>query len=158
MADFSSIAEMTNLAGQVAVDLRTDDAAPAAELMQAAIDYAGGEVEFYCQGKFGLLDSVQYVRNAATAFALEWLCMRRLNAVTDALTKMCDRYREQLGKVAEGTFTIPGAARSRRAATVANQAVDLRRFNNQVRTDTTRSTGVAKGFRRVTDGNAPDER
>ncbi|VTT96560.1 : DUF1320 [Gemmataceae bacterium] len=157
MADYSSDTEMQNLAGQVAVDLRTDDAVTAT-LLQAAIDYAGGEVEFYCQGRFSLLDTVQYARNAATAFALEWLCMRRFNAVVEPLTKMCDRYREQLTKVAEGKFTIPGAARSRRQVTVTNQVVDLRRFNNQVRTDRSRSTGVAKGYVRPVDYNAPDER
>lgn len=157
MADYTTSTEIEHLAGSVGVDLRTDDGVEAT-LVQEAVDYAGGEVDYYCQGKFSSLDGIQYVRNAATHFALEWLCLRRLNSVTESLAKACDRYREQLTRVLEGKAMIPGAARSRRPVTVTNQVVDLRRFNNQVRTDTTRSTGVARGYVRPTDPTAPDQR
>lgn len=157
MADYSSATEIDQLAGTTGVDLRTDDATEAT-IVQEAIDYAGGELDFYAQGRWSSLDSVQYVRNAATHLALEWLCLRRLNSVPASLAKACDRYREKLELVMLGKVVIPGATRSRRQVTVTNQVVDLRRANNQVRTDRTRSTGTANGYTRPTDSTAPDDR
>lgn len=157
MADFTTAGEIDRLAGTTGVDLRTDDGAEAT-LVAEAVAYATGEVEFYCQGRFTALDGVQYVRNAATHFALEWLCLRRLNAVPEGLARACERYREKLELVMAGKVTIPGAARTRRAVTVSTPAVDLRRFNNQNRVDQNRSTGVAKDYRRPTDPTSPDQR
>ena len=157
MPTFTSATEIDALAGSTGVDLRVDDGVEAT-LVSDACDYATGEIEFYAQGKFSSLDGIQYVRNAATHFALEWLCLRRLNSVPASLAKACDRYREQLQKVQEGKAVIPGATRSRRQVTVTNQVVDLRRFNNQVRTDKTRSTGTANGYTRPVDESAPDNR
>lgn len=145
------------LAGQVGVDLRADDATEA-EVVAEAVEYAGGEVDFAAQGRWSGLDAVRWVRNCATHFALEWLCLRRLNAVPESLAAACERYRQQLALVAQGKLVIPGAARSRRPVTVTNQTVDLRRPNNQVRTDRSRSTGVANNYPRPTDTNAPDAR
>jgi hypothetical protein len=52
----------------------------------------------------------------------------------------------------------PRLAKSRRPATVSNYHVDQRKFNNQVRVDKSRSTGVAQDYRRVVDDTATDER
>lgn len=157
MPDYSTSTEIDALAGSVGVDLRTDDGTEAT-LVQDAIDYAAGEVDFYCQARFSGLDEIQWVRNVATAFAVEWLCNRRLNSVPESLAKMCDRYREKLELVLERKAVVPGATRSRRAVAVSNQVVDLRRYNNQTRVDLPRSTGVAEGYTRQTDPTAPDQR
>jgi len=157
MPDYTSATEIDQLAGQVGVDLRTDDGTEST-LVAEAIDYAAGDVDYYCQGRFSNLDTIQYVRNAATHFAVEWLSLRRLNSVTESLQKACDRYREQLTRVLEGKAIIPGATRSRRQAAVSNYNVDLRKFNNTIRTDRSRSTGVAKDYRRPVDPTAPDQR
>lgn len=157
MADYSSAAEIDRLAGATGVGLRTDDGVEAT-LVQEAIDYAGGEIDFACQGRYSAVDQVQWVRNCATHLALEDLCRRRLNSVPESLAARCDGYREQLRAVAGGQLAVPGAARGRRPVTVTNSTVDNRRFNNQVRVDRSRSTGVAKDYTRPTDPNAPDNR
>jgi len=154
---YSTAAEIDLLAGATGVDLRTDDGTEAT-IVAEAVDYAGGEVDFAAQGRWSSLDAVQWVRNAATHLALEWLCLRRLNAVPESLAAACERYRQQLMLVAQGKLVIPGAARSRRPVTLSNRHVDLRRFNNTVRTDTTKSTGVTNGYTRPTDPAAPDQR
>lgn len=157
MADYTSPDEIALLAGHTGVDLRTDDDDPDG-LVAEAISYATGEIDFAAQGKYSAIDQIQWVRNVATHFALEWLSLRRLNSVTASLAKTCDRYREKLALVEAGKLQVPGATRSRRAVTVTNLTTDLRRANNQQRVDRTRSTGTAKGYVRPVDTNAPDDR
>lgn len=154
---YTSADEIESLAGTTGVDLRTDDGT-SADFAGEAADYATGEIDFAAQNRWSSLDTVRWVRNCATHLALEWLCLRRLNSVPESLGKKCDRYREQLDQVALGKFVIPGAARSRRAVTVSTGSTDLRRWNNQNRVDTTRSTGTATGYTRPTDPTAPDNR
>ena len=157
MADFTSPDEIDHLAGTTGVDLRTDDA-DVVDVTAEAILYAGGELEFSAQGKYSNLDTLQWIRNVATAFALEYLCQRRLNSVPESLAERCERYRKKLELVEAGKLVIPGATRSRRPVTVTNSNVDLRRANNQVRVDKSRSTGVARNYPRVVDEVAPDQR
>ena len=139
--------------------MRADDA-DYLTLIEDAIDYAGGEVDQYCQGKYlqSDLSNSQYVNNVATSFALEWFSLRRFNTVSESLSEMCDRYRDMLEKVLEGRAVLANVPRSRRPVTVTTRVVDLRRFNNQVRTDRTKSTGVAKGYIEPIDPTAPDNR
>jgi hypothetical protein len=158
MADYTSATEIDNLAGTLGVDLRTDDGVEAT-LAQAAVDFARGQIDFACQGRFSGLDQIQWVRNCATYLALEeYLCLRRLNSPPASLVASCDRFREQLLQVQEGRAVIPGATRSRRQVALSTPVVDLQRHNNQSRIDTTRSTGVARGYVRPTDPKAPDQR
>ena len=153
MPNYTSATEIDQLAGTVGVDLRVDDGTEAT-LVAAAVDYAGGEIDFGCQGRFDSIDQIDWVRNVATHFALEWLCLRRLNSVSESLAKTCDRYRDKLELIQIGKAVIPGAARSRRPVSVTNQVVDLRRANNQVRTD--RRLGLPPAiFRRAGRGIAP---
>lgn len=128
--------------------------------MTAAIEHGSSEIDFYCQDKYLPADlaASRFVSEAATAFALEYWCLRRLNDTPKSVVEWADRYREKLQLVLEGKAGLAGVARSRRPVTVTNSHVDLRRPNNQVRTDTTRSTGVATGYRRPTDPTAPDAR
>jgi hypothetical protein len=156
--EFTTAEKMEALAGTLAIDLRADDNSDLLALYEEAIAYAGGEVDFYCQDKYLAADLAvsQWVQNIATAFALEWFCQRRLNSVPESLAAMCDRYRLKLDLVLEGKAHIPGVPRSRRAVVISNQTVDLQRFNNQVRTDKARSTGVVEGYRQRTDPTAVD--
>ena len=161
MADlaYTTAKAVTDLVGQLALDLRTDDV-EGPEFLDQAIEHGSGEIDFYAQGKYLTSDlaSNRWVSNGATAFAVEFLCLRRLNEIPKGVKEWADQYREKLQGVLEGKWQIPGCSRTRRAVTVTNQHVDLRRPNNQVRTDTTRSTGVAQGYTRPTDPTAPDAR
>ncbi len=160
MADFTSQDAINRYAGTLGVDLRMDDAADPTVLYQEAIGYAKGEVLFYGQNRYEEDDlaTSQFVENVATAFATEWLCERRLNATPETLFAKCERYRQQLQLVLERKAEIPGIPRSRRAVVVTNQNVDLRKANNQIRVDKSRSTGVVTGYPRVVDETAPDQR
>lgn len=162
MADlaYTTSGDVTSLAGSLAVDLRTDDGVEA-DLMAEAIDYASADVDFYTQGKYAAADLAEnrWAKHAATAFALEYLCIRRLNDVPTSLAEMCERYRKLLQLVLEGKAQVPGAARSRRPGTVTNYVPDLRRLNNQMRRDPNRSTGArASSYRVMTDPTSPDNR
>ena len=159
---YTSAEEMEALAGQLAIDLRSDDADDETTqgLIDHATNYAGGRIDFFCQDRFLSTDLAQsqYVRDAATVFALQWYSLRRFNSVAESLALMVDRYIEELTLVLQKKAVIPGVPHSRRAVVVSNQNVDLRRANNQVRVDKSRSTGVAKGYPRVVDYTAPDQR
>ena len=161
MADlaYTDSTAIADLVGQLGVDLRTDDG-DTATLLAEAIDHGSSEIDFYSQQKYLPTDLAanRWVKQAATAFAVEGLCFRRLNAIPENVVAWADRYREKLQGVLEGKWQIPGCSRTRRPVTVTNQRVDLQRPNNQVRTDKTRSTGVANGYTRPTDPTAPDFR
>jgi hypothetical protein len=162
MADlaYTTAGDIDSLAGTLAVDLRTDDGVEAT-LVADAIDCASADVDFYTQGRYAAADLAEnrWARHAATAFALEVLCIRRLNDVPTSLAEMCERYRKMLQLVLEGKAQIPGAARSRRPGTVTNYVPDLRRLNNQMRRDQNRSTGArAASYRVMNDPSSPDMR
>lgn len=154
---FTSASAVTALIGRMGLDLRSDDAEPD-DLMDRAIEHGSAEIDWYMQDKYLASDLAgsRFVAEAATAFAVEYWCLHRLNDTPKSVTEYADRYRDKLQLVLEGKAGIPGVARSRRPVTVTNQRVDLRRPNNQVRTDTTRSTGIAQDYVRPTDPTAPD--
>ena len=156
---YCEAADVEKLAGELAVDLRTDDdtaGEDAAALVPRAIDYASRRVDFYCVPPYspaGLAGN-GWVRDVAVTLAVYWLCLRRLNDVPGSVAAEREERLQELQMVREGKAQVPGAAPSRRPVTVTNQLVDLRRANGQVRTDRSRSTGAAKGYRRPTDPTA----
>lgn len=147
-----------DLIGSLGVELRTDDA-DEQTLVDQAIEYASGRIDFYCARYAGAeLAANRWVEGAATFIAVRWLCFRRLNEVPKSIEKEWEERLAELELIQQGKAVVPGAATSRRPVTVTNPHVDLRRPNNQVRVDRTRSTGVAKDYRRPTDPTAPDAR
>jgi hypothetical protein len=156
---YTTAEQVTRLVGQLGVDLRTDDADPDA-LMGEAIDFASGEIDWYCSRFAGAELAVnRWVGHAAAVIAVRWLCVHRLNEIPASLQKMWEEdLKPKLDLIQQGKAVVPGAAASRRPCTVTNQHVDLRRWNNQVRTDRARSTGVAKDYKRPVDPSAPDQR
>jgi hypothetical protein len=156
MADlaYTTADAVTALAGQLAVDLRTDDG-DAGDLLAAAIDYASGRVDFYCARYSQTeLAASRWVQGVATFIALRWLCLHRLNEVPASIAEEWDERKAELEQIQNGTGTVPGAANSRRPLSVTNYHVDLRRTNRQVRVDRDRSTGLAQGYSRPTDPTA----
>lgn len=157
---YTTAGDIGSLAGTLAVALRTDDGVEA-DLVAEAIDSASADVDFYTQGRYAAADLAanRWAKHAATAFALEFLCVRRLNDVPGPLAEVCERYRKMLQLVLEGKANVPGAARSRRPGTVTNYVPDLRRLNNQMRRDPNRSTGAkAQSYRVPNDPSSPDQR
>lgn len=154
MADlaYTTAARVVRLAGQLAIDLRTDDA-DAATLLSAACDFASAQIDFYC-GRYAQseLQGSRWVATAADFIAVRWMCFRRLNEVPGSIDKeWTDDLRPQLEQIQQGKASVPGAAASRRPVAVSNYHVDLNLRNKQVRTDRSRSTGVAQGYSRPTD-------
>lgn len=149
---------ITALAGDLAVDLRADDGDLEA-LLAAAVDHASGRVDFYCARYAGAeLAANRWVAGVATLIALRWLSLRRLNEVPKSVEAEWEERRAELELIQKGKAVVPNAATSRRPVTVTNPHTDLRRTNNQVRVDRSRSTGVANDYRRPTDPTAPDRR
>lgn len=156
---YTTEALITRLVGQLGIDLRDDDAADGTEealYMQDAVDVGTADVDFYLSQylQSGIADNT-FCQQCATFFAVRYLCLRRLNDVPESILKECERREKMLELVRTGKARLR-IAKTRRAATVTNHAVDLRRANNQVRVDTNRSTGVAQDYRRRTDDAAPD--
>lgn len=151
---------IVSLAGQLAVDLRLDDSIDAADDLEFAIDAATNEVDFYVQ-RYSQVDCAAsgWVQAHATWFAVRVLCQRRLNDVAPAIEAEWVRREKQLMLVAQRKMDAGGRlAHSRRPIAVTGYTYDGRRYNNQIRVDTNRSTGVAKNYRRPTDPTAPDQR
>lgn len=144
-----------SLAGELAVELRTDDGDETA-LLTASVDYASGRIDFYCSGRYSgtELAANRWIAGVTAIIALRWLCLRRLNDVPGSIQAEYEERIKELELIREGKAAVPNAAASRRPVVVTNQRVDLRRPNQQVRTDRTRSTGVAKDYRRRTDPGA----
>ena len=163
MADLAYTDEtaVTLKMGDLALDLRTDDAAsgtPAA-MVATAIDDASGTIDFYCHRVAAAeLAANRWVKATATWLAVRALCERRLNDVPAAVAAECERREKQLELILQGKAAVPGASTSRRPVTVTNYTSDLNLPNNQTRVDRARSTGVAKDYRRPIDGSAPDFR
>jgi hypothetical protein len=147
------------LAGQLAIDLRTDDVPDLDAHMEAAIDTGTSDLDFYLAdySQAGIADST-WATTHATWFAIRWLCLHRLNDLPESVKLECERREKQLELVRQRKAKAPRLAKSRRPATVSNYHVDQRKFNNQVRVDKSRSTGVAQDYRRVVDDTATDER
>jgi phage gp36-like protein len=146
--------------GQLGVDLRLDDSADAESDLEQVIDDATWEVDYYLQDRYLQSDASAngWVQAHATAFAVLFLCQRRGNDPPESLVKECERRSKQLENVRKRQAHVPRLAQARRPAVVTGYSVDLRRFNNQVRVDRSKSTGVAKDYRRATDDAAPDQR
>lgn len=156
---YTTSAKIISLVGQTGVDLRTDDATAAA-LIAEAITFGTNQIDFYCSRYSATeLAANAWAQDAATWAAVMYLCMHRLNAVPDSIQKWWDEmFLTQLAKIQDGKATVPRAATARNPVSVTNHATDLRRLNNQIRVDKTRSTGVADNYRRPIDPNAPDHR
>lgn len=158
---YTTAALVTRLVGQLGVDLREDDAADGTEsglYMQDAVDVGTSDLDFYLSQYLQAgIAADEFCQRCATFFAVRYLCMRRLNEVPGGVLKECERREKMLELVRTGRARLR-IAKTRRAATVTNHVVDLRRFNNQVRTDRNRSTGVAQDYVRPMDPSSPDER
>lgn len=147
------------VAGQWAIDLRTDDVPDLDAHLALAIEYASGRIDYYCHRYAQpVLAANRWVKGVAEIVAVRWLCIHRLNNCPQALDTEWEERRAELDEVRAGRSEVPRAPRTRRAVTVTNSTVDLRRVNNQVRVDRARSTGVAKDYRRPIDPKAPDQR
>lgn len=156
---FTTEAQIRSIVGQLGIDLRTDDSADYGEDIEDVIDQATGEIYFYL-GRYSLaaIASNNWAQWHAAWFAVRCLCQRRLNDVPATVESEWARREKQLTRVLDRKVPAPGLATSRRPAVVTNYTVDLRRFNNQIRVDRTKSTGVAKDYLRPTDESAPDNR
>lgn len=159
---YTTEARVLLLAGRLGVDLRLDDVAETGlddDATEWAIGVGTVEVDGYCQ-QYAQADlaASAWVMTHADYFALRALCQRRLNDVPEALAKECERREKILMLVLQRKFPVPRVAKSRRPVVVSGYNVDLRRPNNTVRTDRSRSTGVAEGYKRPTDQTAPDNR
>jgi hypothetical protein len=158
MADlaYCTPAGITALAGQLAVDLRTDDVPDLAAHLAAAVDHASGRIDFYCSRYAGAeLAASRWVTGVAELIALRWLCLHRLNERPKVLEEEWAERKEELELIREGKATVPNAAATRRPLTVTNYGVDDRRWNGKVRVDANRSTGVPGDLPRRTDPTAP---
>jgi phage gp36-like protein len=155
---FTTEAQITSIAGQLALDLRLDDSADAASDLADAIDQATWDVYGYLYPRYSdsLAAENGWVQWHAAWLAVRALCIRRLNDVPESVAKECDRRLKQLEKVQARVMEVPGLAKSRRPVAVTNYHVDLNRYNNQIRVDRNKSTGVAQDYRRRTDDTAPD--
>lgn len=161
MADlaYCTADDVIALAGQMAIDLRTDDVPDLDAHMAAAIDWASGRIDFYC-GRYAAseLAANRWVKGVAEFLTVKWLCTHRLNDVPTAIETEWEERKQELQTILDRKAEVPRAARSRRPITVTGYHVDLRRWNNQIRVDRSRSTGVAKDYKRPTDPTAPDGR
>lgn len=157
---YCTAGDITTLAGQLAVNLRTDDVADIDSHLESAATWARGRIDFYCSRySQTVLAGNEWINGVATFLGVFWLCTHRLNEVPTSIQKMWEEeYKPELVLIQKGQAEVPRAAKTRRPITVTNTNIDNRRFNNQIRVDTTRSTGVAKDYKRPTDPNAPDER
>lgn len=146
------------LAGQLALDLRTDDVADYDAHIEGAIQYATDELlnYYYVDYLESAVADDNFAIQCATFFAVEWLCLHRLNEPSASLEKKCEELRKKL-ELIRTRKARTRIAKSRRPGVVTNSTVVLRDVNNQVKVDTTRSTGVAQDYRRP-NANAPDAR
>lgn len=154
---YCSAADVVALAGQLAVDLRTDDVPDLDAHLEHAAREGSARVDFYC-GRYSQaeLAANRWVNGVATFLAVRWLCQHRLNEVPAAIETVWEERKAELELILQRKAEVPRAARSRRPGTVTNYRVDLGRLNNQVRVDRPRSTGLAKDYRRRTDTGSPD--
>jgi hypothetical protein len=161
MADlnYCVAADVIALAGELAVDLRSDDVPDLDAHIDAAISASSSRIDFYCARYSETeLAANRWVKGAAALLAVRWICQRRLNDVPASIEAEWEERRAELQAILDRKAEVPRAARSRRPITVTNSVVDLNRRNNQVRVDRNRSTGVANDYKRPTDPTAPDER
>lgn len=159
MAVYTTADRIILKAGPMAVDLRTDDD-DADSILDQCCQTATNQVDWYCE-KYSqtILAANGWIQDAATVYATMELCKHRLNPIPASLQKEWDEdYLVKLNAIQLGKAEVPRAAHSRNPASVTNYHVDLRRPNNQVRVDRSRSTGVAQDYVRPTDVTAPDAR
>ena len=141
-------------AGDLAVELRTDDVEAAAGVAQA-IERASADLEMYCFR----YDPVSLAANAwakskCLTLALWFLCGRRLNGRPDAVAEEYAEAKEQLLLVQQGKARVPNAPQGKGSVpTLTQQRVDLQRFPG-LRTQRPLSTGKAEGYPQRTDPSA----
>jgi hypothetical protein len=155
---YTTEARIARLMGQLGLDLRTDDVPDSDAHIDSAIDAGTCEADFfYADYAVAGVAADEMAQQAATYFACRWLCEHRLNEPSAGLDKACERLEKKL-ELIRTRKARPRIARARRPAVVTTHTVVLRDFNNQGKVDTTRSTGVAKDYKRPTDYSAPDNR
>ena len=159
---YTTEALINRLVGRLGIDLRSDDAVDvdeADDMMQDAIDTGTVELDFYlARYSVASIAASEWCIQHATWFAVRRWCQRRLNEVPASVEKECKRREDQLLLVLQRKVPAPRLTASRRPAVVTTHTVILRNYNNQVRVDPSRSTGVAQDYRRVIDETAPDNR
>ena len=157
---YTDESRIVSLLGQMGIDLRLDDSVDAASDLSDAIDVGTMDLDYYLADRYAAADIAgsEWCMQQATFFAVRWLCVRRGNGPPAEFEKEMKRREDQCELIRERKANVPRLAHSRRPGVVTNHKVDLRRWNNQVRTDTTRSTGQAQGYNRPTDNTAPDDR
>lgn len=156
---YTTESKIVTLAGQLGVDLRLDDSVDAADDLQDAIDVGTTDADFYLQRySQTALAASEWVQWTSTYFAVRFLCQRRLNEVPKSLKDECERREKLLQLILDRKANVPRVAASRRPVAVNNYHVDTRQYNNQIRVDKSRTTGVAEDYRRPIDETAPDER
>lgn len=158
--DYTSAGQITALAGQLAIDLRTDDSADAGADLDFAIEAGSAELDFYLS-RYDEADIANstWAQAHATYFAVRALCLRRLNEAPEGLIKECERREKQLELIRQGKAQAPRIAKTNRPGAVTNYHVDLNRVGNPIRVVRSRSTGRAQGYRRPTDDyGAVDDR
>lgn len=158
MAVYTDSDHITAIVGQYGVNLRTDDGT-LATLIDDAIAWGTTQVDFYCSRyEADDLAANEWVKNVAAFVAVQWLCLRRLNSVPRSIADVWkETIKPQLELIQMGEANVPRLDRSRRPIAVDNYHVDQGRFNNQVRVDRTKSTGVTE-LRQSIDVTAPDQR
>ena len=156
---FTDPARILSLVGDLGVELRLDDSPDADDALDRAIEAGTLDLYYYLQrySAASIADSTWAQANA-TWFAVRALCQRRLNEMPKSVMDECARREKMLQMILERKATAPGIAASRRPLAVTGYTVDLRRWNNQIRVDRNRSTGVAQDYVRPVDNSSPDDR
>lgn len=156
---YTSEARIVRLVGQLGTDLRLDDLGDDTAAVQDAVDAGTAELDFYLQRYLQAeIAASEWAQLHATWFAVRFLCRRRLNDVPKSVQDECDERKKQLQLILEGKVPAPRLAHTRRPCAVTGYTADLRRYNNQIRVDKNRSTGVAGDLPRSSDPTSPDNR
>lgn len=155
---YTTEARIIAVCGQLAIDLRTDDVPDYATHISDAIDAGTSEADYYYVDYLqSAVADDEFAQQCATWFAVRWLCEHRLNEPSAAVDKECERKEKKLEliRTRKAKVRIP---KTRRPVVTTAYTMDNRRWNNQVRVDQSRSTGVAKNYTRPTDNSSPDAR
>ncbi len=156
---YTTSARVTDLIGTLGLSLRDDDETDTTgDFMTLAINAGTSDADVYLiRYTQANCATDEYVAQSATWFAVRWWCLHRLNDLPAGVDAECKRREKLLEKVRTGKAKLRLPA-TRRAVVTTNYHVDLRKINDQVGVDTSRSTGIADGYKRVIDETAPDVR
>ncbi len=156
---YTTEAQILKVVGQLGIDLRLDDSVDRDGDVLYAVETGTDELDFYLQRyAIASIAASDWANKHATWFAIRALCQRRLNDIPETVKLECERREKQLQGILDGKYHAPRLANTRRPAAVTGYTTDPRRFNNKIRVDRSRSTGLAEGYQRPTDDTAPDDR